>query len=83
MTAPVRRQRKAASGCLADRLGHTADMWMLFAAIIVIGLVGGAIARRTVPKTYAAFNAIAWTIEGVFLAIALAGLLYQCVGGRL
>jgi uncharacterized membrane protein YeaQ/YmgE (transglycosylase-associated protein family) len=58
-------------------------MWMLFAAIIVIGLVGGAIARRAVPKTYATFNAIAWTIEGAFLAIALAGLLYQCVGGKL
>jgi hypothetical protein len=57
-------------------------MWLLFTAIIVICLVGDAIARRTIPKTYATFNAIAWTIEGVFLAIALAGLLYQCVGGK-
>lgn len=58
-------------------------MWLLFTAIIVICLAGGAIARRTIPKTYATINAIAWTIEGLFLAIALAGLLYQCVGGKL
>jgi hypothetical protein len=51
-------------------------------AIIVTCLAGGVIARHTIPKTYAAFNAIAWTIEGVFLAVALAGLLYQCVGGN-
>jgi hypothetical protein len=56
-------------------------MWLLFTAIIVACLAGGAIARRTIPRTYATFNTIAWTIEGLFLAIAPAGLLYQCVAG--
>jgi membrane-associated HD superfamily phosphohydrolase len=58
-------------------------MWLLFTAIIVICLAASAIARRTIPKTYATFNAIAWMIEGVFWAIALVGLLYQCAGGKL
>ena len=57
-------------------------MWMLFTAIIVICVAGDVIARRTIPKTYATFNAIAWTIEGLFLAIALAGLLYQVFAGK-
>jgi hypothetical protein len=57
-------------------------MWVLFATIIVTCLAGGAIARRTIPRTYATFNTIAWTIEGLFLAIALAGLVYQCVAGN-
>jgi uncharacterized membrane protein YeaQ/YmgE (transglycosylase-associated protein family) len=42
--------------------------------IIIVCLVAGAIARRIIPKTYATINAIAWSIGGLFIAVALARL---------
>jgi hypothetical protein len=55
-------------------------MWIFLAALIVIGLVLAALARRRIPKTYKAVNATAWVIEGLFVLLAIVALIFQLFG---
>jgi hypothetical protein len=57
-------------------------MWILVAVFIVVVLVLAEVAKRLIPETYRVINAVAWTIEGAFIAFAIAGLIYQYATGH-
>jgi len=57
-------------------------MWILVAVFIVVVLVLAEVAKRLIPETYRVINAVAWTIEGAFIAFAVAGLIYQYATGH-
>jgi hypothetical protein len=60
-------------------------MWIVAIVFIVIFvgvLVLAEVAKRRIPETYRVINAVAWTIEGAFIALAVAGLIYQYATGH-
>ena len=57
-------------------------MWIVLIVVIVGGLVLVTLARRRIPNTYKAVNAVAWAIEALFLLFAIAALIYHLAGGR-
>jgi hypothetical protein len=60
-------------------------MWtvaIVFIGIFVGGLVLAEVAKRLIPEAYRIINAVAWTIEGTFIALAVAGLIFQYATGH-
>jgi hypothetical protein len=60
-------------------------MWIVaivFIVILVGALVLAEIAKHLIPEAYRVINAVAWTIEGAFIAFAVAGLIYQYATGH-
>ena len=83
----TRRRLRAPGLFLANRLltWHGTRMWIVAIVFIVIFvgvLVLAEVAKRRIPETYRVINAVAWTIEGAFIALAVAGLIYQYATGH-
>jgi len=56
-------------------------MWIAIMIVVFGVAIAGEIALRQFPKAYAAVGAVVWTMEGIFLALALAGLVYRYFTG--
>jgi hypothetical protein len=59
-------------------------MWIIvFAALLIGGLILNEVIRHALPRTYVALEVISWTIEGLLVVGVVVGLIYQYVTGHL
>jgi hypothetical protein len=56
-------------------------MWIAAMIFLTGAAIAVEIGLRRRPKAHAVVNAIAWTIEGIFLALVVAGLAYRYFTG--
>jgi hypothetical protein len=57
-------------------------MWIAVMIFLTGAAIAGEIALRQSPKAHAIVSAVVWTTEGLFLALAVAGLAYRYFTGN-